>query len=245
MRNGPSRLGPSGRYGVRAVLLAAAVTLVGVPFGLLLHQVTVDGPLTELDERLAERLHDRVVDYQGLELVMQAISLTGRGTFLFVLVGLAALWLLRRGARKLAVFLVVVSVGGGIVNSLVKLAVGRPRPVFDEPIATAFGKSFPSGHSMGSFVCYGALLLVFLPLVPRARRSWAVAGTALLVLAIGFSRMALGVHFLSDVLGGFVLGAAWLAGSVAAFETWREERGRRRSDPLTEGVEPEEADELT
>ena len=49
------------------------------------------------------------------------------------------------------------------------------------------------------------------------------------------------MHFVSDVLGGYVLGAAWLIGSVAAFEIWREERGKRTTAPLAEGVEPEEA----
>ncbi len=64
------------------------------------------------------------------------------------------------------------------------------------------------------------------------------------ILAIGFSRLALGVHYVSDVLGGYALGAAWLVGSVAAFEIWREDRGRRRTHPLEEGVEPEEAEVL-
>jgi undecaprenyl-diphosphatase len=94
---------------------------------------------------------------------------------------------------------------------------------------------------MSSLVCFGALLVVFLPFVPRLWRRATVAGTGALVLAIGLSRLVLGVHFLSDVLGGFVLGAAWLVGSIALFETWRTERGRRPTRPLTEGLEPEEA----
>lgn len=63
--------------------------------------------------------------------------------------------------------------------------------------------------------------------------------------AIGASRLLLGVHFLSDVLAGHLLGIAWLAGATAIFETWRVERGRPRSHPLEEGVEPEEAASLT
>lgn len=236
-----SRLSPRRRFEVRETLLAIAVVLVGVPFGLLLHQVTRDGPLTGLDESGAQWLHERVVDNGVAERVLRAISYTGKPIFLFVVVGVPVLWLLGRGRHKLALFLVVVSVGGGLVDTAVKVAVGRPRPTFDEPIATAFGNSFPSGHSMSSLVCYGALLVVLLPLVPPAGRRWAVAGTALLVLAIGFSRLALGVHFVSDVLGGYVLGAAWLLGSIALFEVWREERGRRPTSPLVEGVEPEVA----
>ncbi|HVE93437.1 MAG TPA: phosphatase PAP2 family protein [Acidimicrobiales bacterium] len=236
-----TKLDARGRYGLRELLVGIAVALVGVPFGLLLHQVTRDGPLTSLDESAAEWLHVRVVDNEAVEAFMHAVSYTGKPIFLTFAVGLPALWLLRRGAKKLFLFLVVVSLGGGAIDTVVKVAVGRPRPKFDEPIATAFGNSFPSGHSMSSLVCYGALLLVFLPLIPPARRWLAVAATALLVFAIGFSRLALGVHFVSDVLGGYVLGAAWLLGSVAAFEIWREERGRRTTEPLEEGIEPEEA----
>jgi undecaprenyl-diphosphatase len=70
-------------------------------------------------------------------------------------------------------------------------------------------------------------------------------GDTALVLAIGASRLLLGVHFLSDVVGGYLLGLAWLCGATAAFETWRVERGRRPSHPLVEGVEPEEAPALT
>jgi len=236
-----TKLDAQGRYGLRELLVGIAVVLVGVPFGLLLHQVTRDGPLTSLDESAAQWLHVRVVENDAVEAAMHAVSYTGKPIFLFFAVGLPALWLLRHGARKLFIFLVVVSLGGGAIDTVVKVAVGRPRPTFDEPVATAFGNSFPSGHSMSSLVCYGALLLVFLPLVPRARRTLAVIATVTLVLAIGFSRLALGVHFVSDVLGGYVLGAAWLIGSVAAFEIWREERGRRTTDALHEGVEPEEA----
>ena len=235
------RLGPLGRFGVRETLAGLAVAIVGIPFGLLLQQVTTDGPLTALDQSAAEWLHERLIDNATAVAAMRAISFTGKPVFLTVVVGVPALLARRRGAPKLATFLVVTSIGGGIVDSLVKLAVGRSRPTFDEPIATAFGKSFPSGHSMSSLICYGAVLLVVLPLVAARWRRIAIGGTAVWVGLIGVSRLALGVHFLSDVLGGYALGAAWLVGSVAAFETWRVDRGRRRTHPLDEGVEPEES----
>ncbi|MEY2470458.1 MAG: hypothetical protein QOF21_3156 [Actinomycetota bacterium] len=235
------RLEPTRKYEIRQLLVAIAVVLVGVPFGLLLHEVTTDGPFTKLDESAAQWLHTRLVDNDAAGAVLRAVSFTGKPVFLTFAVGLPSLWLWRRGARKLVLFLAVVSLGGGAVDTAVKIAVGRPRPTFDEPIATAFGNSFPSGHSMSSLVCYGALLLVFLPLIAKQWRPLAVGITVLWVAAIGFSRLALGVHFISDVLGGYILGAAWLLGSVAAFEVWREDRGKRPTHPLTEGVEPEEA----
>lgn len=236
------RLGPVGRFGLRETLAGLAVAIVGIPFGLLLQQVTTDGPLTALDESGAEWLHRQLVDNSFAVAVMRAISFTGTPVFLFLLVGIPTLWVWRQGAPKLAVFLAVTSIGGSIVDSLVKVAVGRPRPTFDEPIATAFGKSFPSGHSMSSLICYGAVLLIVMPLIPHRWRRLSIAATAFWVALIGVSRLALGVHFISDVLGGYALGAAWLIGSVAAFETWRVERGKRRTDVLEEGVvDPAEA----
>jgi membrane-associated phospholipid phosphatase len=238
------KLGPLGRYELRAVLLAVALALVGIPFGILLHQVATHGPLTGLDEDGAQWLNDRFYESDVAIAVLKAISFTGKPIFLLFAIGLPGAWILRHGGRKLAVFLAVTCIGGGVVDTIVKVAVGRPRPEVDEPIITAFGQSFPSGHSMQAVVCYGALLLVFLPLLSGRVRTGAIAATGVLIIAIGFSRLTLGVHYISDVLGGYVLGAAWLMASVAVFEIWREERGRRPTQPLEEGVEPEESKDL-
>lgn len=238
------RLSPLARYELRVVLLAVAFLLLAVPFGLLLHQVLSDGPVTTWDEEWASWLNDRFHDRPLAIDVLEAVSFTGTPIFLIFAVGLPALWVLRRGGRRLALFLAVTCSSGGIVGTVVKVAVGRPRPQVEDPIHTAFGNSFPSGHALQAVNCYGALLLVLLPLVPEGRRRLAIALTATWALLIGFTRLALGVHYVSDVVGGFALGGAWLAGSVAVFELWREDRGRRRTDPLEEGIEPEETGAL-
>ena len=90
---------------------------------------------------------------------------------------------------------------------------------------------------------YGSLLLVFFPVMSRIWRRRALIGVVALVLAIGFTRLALGVHYISDVLGGYVLGLAWLAASTAAFSIWRVERGWRPVEPI-EGLDPEAATDL-
>jgi membrane-associated phospholipid phosphatase len=239
-----TKLGPQGRYELRIVLFALAIAILGIPFGLLLHQVATHGPLTGFDEDGAAWLNDRFHDQATSIRILEAISFLGKPIFLVFAVGLPVLWLLRHGGRRLPIFLVVTCLGGGIIDTIVKVAVGRPRPEVDEPILTAFGKSFPSGHSMQAVVCYGALLVVFLPLCDGWKRRAAITATIVVILAIGFSRLTLGVHFVSDVLGGYALGAAWLLASIAAFEIWREERGRRPTRPLDEGVEPEETREL-
>jgi undecaprenyl-diphosphatase len=111
--------------------------------------------------------------------------------------------------------------------------------VVAHPIAHGTGNSFPSGHSLGSIVCYGAVLLVFLP---AARGRWrTVFATAVLALIalIGISRLLLGVHYVSDVVGAWALGVLWLGLTAFAFELTRQAAGQPVTDPATEGLEPE------
>lgn len=231
------------RFGVRLTLFAVALTLVGIPFGFLLDQVVRNGPLIEVDTWAANTLHEVVRDSPNTVTALQVISFTGKPIFFAIVCIPVAIVLLRRGHLHLAVFLGTATIVGGLVDTWVKLAVNRDRPSLEDPVATAFGHSFPSGHSMMSLVTYGALLLIFLPVLGRRRRL-AIGGVVVLVLAIGMSRLALGVHYITDVLGGFALGAAWLALNTAAFEIWREDRGLRQTKPLEEGVEPEAEEDL-
>ncbi len=224
------------RFGIRVALLALALVLVAVPFGLLLDQVVRDGPAIEVDTWAANHLHELVRESPLAVDALQVVSFLGKPPFLAAVCVVVGAGLLVRRRLHLTAYLVSTTVVGGFVNIWVKLAVDRDRPSLEEPVASAAGASFPSGHAMASTVAYGALLLVLLPLVPRRRRSLAIGATVTLVLAIGFTRLALGVHYVTDVLGGFALGAAWLALTTAAFEIWREERGVRRTDPLEEGV---------
>lgn len=244
LRSWARRLDPVDRYGLRVTLLAVAFILVAVPFATLTYQVLDGGSLTRMDGRLANELNDRVQGRPQLIAGLKALSFLGKPIVLAIIVAAAAAYAWRREQRRVAAFLLVTSGGGGLVNSAVKLLVDRPRPQVDHPIATAWGESFPSGHSMGSTICYGALLLVFLAVIPRRRRPFAVLATAALVLAIGASRLLLGVHFLTDVVGGFALGLAWLSAATALFQVWRVETGGHRVDPLEEGLEPEASNDL-
>lgn len=237
------RFDPAQRFGLRLTLFAHALLLVAVPFAFLAVQVLTEGPLVRADRSVAEDLHGYAARSPGLVSVLEVISFLGKPIWLCAIVGAAALLLLRRRLYRLVGFLVASGVGGGAVDSVLKLAVDRPRPDLAGPVAEAFGKSFPSGHAMMSLVVYGGLLLVFLPVVHRRWRVTVVACVTALVAAIGLSRLALGVHFVSDVVAGWVMGLAWLAASVAAFSIWRQERGRRPVEPL-EGLEPEVAADL-
>jgi len=237
------RLDPEARYGLRLTLFGLAFLLVAIPFGLLIEQVKTNGTLVRWDTSAARGLHGWVRQSPGAVRALKILTFFGTPLWFYVIVSLAALVVWRRGRSRLGLFLVVTTLGGGLLDTVVKLAVNRSRPSLVDPVATAHGKSFPSGHAMSSTIGYGALLLVFLPVVAPRVRPVVVAALALLVAAIGFSRLALGVHFITDVLGGYVLGAAWLAVSTAAFSIWRVERGRPPVDPA-EGLEPESAEDL-
>jgi undecaprenyl-diphosphatase len=239
------RLQPEARFGLRLTLFGLALVLVAVPFSYLLFEVIRKGPLTRFDESTANRMHEHVVGNATLIHVLDAVSLLGKPLLLGVCIAAGALFAFRRGRQRLSLFLAVTAIGGGLVDSAVKIFVNRPRPVLDTPIAHAFGKSFPSGHAMSSTVTYGALLLVFLPAIPRRWRWAGWVGTTLLVVAICLSRLLLGVHFVSDVVGGVVLGVAWVAGSAAMFEIWRSEAGKDKADVVTDGLEPEASTDLT
>lgn len=228
---------------MRVTLFAIAIVLVAVPFATLVFEVLAKGPLTEFDGRVANRLNSSVHSSPTAVRVLEDTSNVGKPITLFVIVFGAVVYLLWRRRIRLALFLAVTSIVGGLIDTAVKILVNRPRPVVDHPIATALGKSFPSGHAMSSTVSYGALALVFLPALPRRWRPVALVAMIGVVLAIGTSRLFLGVHFVSDVVGGFVLGLAWLAASTAAFSIWRTEEGKKPV-AVVEGIEPEAADAL-
>jgi membrane-associated phospholipid phosphatase len=153
-------------------------------------------------------------------------------------------WLLWRRLPRLALFVVITTAGSSLLNTVVKNEVHRLRPVLTHPVAHEPGPSFPSGHAQAAIVGFAVLLLVFLPVLDGLWRSLAVTFAVLMVLAIGFSRIALGVHYLSDVLGGYLLGAAWVAAMAAASNAMRVERGRRPAD-LKGGLEPEQGPRLS
>ncbi|MDG6105999.1 phosphatase PAP2 family protein [Dactylosporangium aurantiacum] len=201
-------------------------------------------PLESVDRGIAEELNEAVAPSDFLVTLMGGISRLGSFGVMAWLVVIGTTLVLVRKQYKLAGFLVATTVGGLILDPTLKLAVGRLRPVVEQPVAHGGGNSFPSGHSLNSLICYTALLLVFLPaLRPRWRRA-AVIGVGAIVLLVGFSRLALGVHFLSDVIGGWSLGIAWIGLCATAFELLRAHEGRRVTEPLEEGLEPEAADDL-
>jgi membrane-associated phospholipid phosphatase len=117
----------------------------------------------------------------------------------------------------------VLAFTGNGVATLLKLWFGRPRPAFDNPILTERGSSFPSSHAVGSAIVCGMLVYLCMKAAPRRWLTFATLFGSLIVL-IGLSRIYLGAHSLSDLIGSDLFGLGWILLWVAAAETWL--RGR-------------------
>jgi membrane-associated phospholipid phosphatase len=229
---------------MRALVAAVALVLVAVPFALLLFLVQDKWrPLARADSGARDDLHSYAVGHGRFVTAMNTLSTLGSAPVYIAVFAVIVGWLLWRRLPRLALFVVVTVAGSSLLNQVVKVAVDRSRPVLPDPVAHANGMSFPSGHAQSAVVAYSVLLLVFLPVLRGTWRPTAVAVAVLMVLGIGFSRVALGVHYVSDVLAGYVLGAAWVLAMAAAFNAWRVERGKPKVS-LDEGLEPESARRL-
>ncbi|GAA3771052.1 phosphatase PAP2 family protein [Micromonospora maritima] len=239
------RLDPDHSLGLRLTLAATAAFLVLVPFALLaLLVLGAWPPLLRLDASVTDAFHGYALDHPAWVQVMTVWThALGPGP-LRVAAAVVVVWLLRRGAPRLAVWVVVTMLVGGLLGALLKLLVGRDRPELLDPVARAAGYSFPSGHALNAALAAGVLLLVFLPFArdSRAGRVALWTAAALVMVVTGLSRIALGVHWTSDVVGGWVLGVAVVAATAASFATWRTSTGRRTARPLREGIEPELAE---
>jgi len=158
-------------------------------------------PLESVDHGAAARINHLVAGDHTLVTVVKAVTWLGSAGVLWTVIGAAAVGLALRRRWRLAIYLLVVGVGALILDPILKSLVGRLRPVVAHPVAHGAGNSFPSGHSLGSIVCYGAVLLVFLPAARGRWRPTFITVIIALVALIGISRILLGVHYLSDVLG--------------------------------------------
>lgn len=231
-----------GRFSTRATLGLFALTAGAVPFLVLSLLVLRNwAPLLVFDGEVADDLNEVANRWPPVLEVFRAVTtLGGNATAVYVFVLAAAFWWIR-GQRRLAAYVAVTGVGLAVLVPLTKALVDRARPVVEMPVAdTPVNASFPSGHAMVAVVTWGMLAIVLLPAVRRGVRVWLVAAAVLVVVAVGFSRLVLGVHFVSDVVAGWALGAGWLAVTTASFRGWQHGQGRRtaeRSDPLEAGVD--------
>ncbi|WP_255947693.1 phosphatase PAP2 family protein [Streptomyces odontomachi] len=200
------------RTAVRVALLLA------LPCALLVALVAARWtPLMDLDTDWARATHRQALADPGLTHANRVLTDRVWDPWTMrALAVLAALWWGVRGAWRPAVWLLVTVVCGALVQQGVKAAVARPRPVWRHPVDTAHYAAFPSGHAMTATVVCGALLWLLYMRHGRGPLWWTASGLAVVSVAgVGLTRVWLGVHWPSDVLGGWLLGALTVAVAVA------------------------------
>jgi undecaprenyl-diphosphatase len=196
-------------------------------FGAITEDVVNHERLTQMDVLILHAVRARATPTG--DAIMSAVSLIGSPAAAAILAAVVAMVLIRRRRWLLLWGWLAAIGGGGIVDGTLKLAVHRARPPGALELLKRFSYSFPSGHTMGSVVGYGMLAYILVTFWAKTHRARVliVAATLLLVLMIGLSRIYLGVHYTSDVLGGFAAGSVWLVVCITGVEIAR--RQPRRS----------------
>jgi undecaprenyl-diphosphatase len=224
----------------RGLVPLAAMIAAAAVFTILLILVRLRWPpLESVDHGAASRLNRVIASHSVVVTTVKAVTRLGSDGVLWTVIAAAVIFLALRRRLQLAIYLLVTGAGALVLDPVLKSLVGRLRPVVAHPIAHGPGNSFPSGHALGSMVCYGALFLVFLP---AARGRWRTVLTTVvvaLVALIGISRLLLGVHYVSDVVGAWGIGIIWLGITAFAFELTRHSAGLPVTHPASEGLEPE------
>jgi undecaprenyl-diphosphatase len=196
--------------------IAMAVMLVAtVVFALIAEDVATKDPMVQQDLQVSVWLHTHgsPVFSAFLLAVSQLHSTIGIAVFTLVV----AIYLWRHGDRYWVASLALAVPGGMLLNVILKQLFQRARPVWEDPLLTLTSNSFPSGHAAGATLFYGFLAAYMIwRMKHAAARALAVTGCVLMILLVSFSRVYLGVHFLSDVLAAISLSTAWLVLSLIA-----------------------------
>ncbi|MBF2066049.1 MAG: phosphatase PAP2 family protein [Calothrix sp. C42_A2020_038] len=160
-----------------------------------------------LDERILltiQKLHSPL-----LNTVMLGTTLFGEGVFLLSVCGLYRSWLLHHHRHRDADTLIIAAIGGVGFNYILKEIFARARPLLWDRVVNVSHHSFPSGHAMISMIVYGYIGYTLAKQYPQHRNQISIL-TVALIMAIGFSRLYLGVHWLTDVTAGYAAGLLWL-----------------------------------
>lgn len=216
----PGRLQP---YLTLYVIAGLAICIISLlVFGQIVDGVADNAGLVRFDTALANALHS--VATAGSTATFVQISLLG-SEILFGWCAVVALILALQKRWLALIMWLIAIVGGELLNALLKLAFARPRPTFATPLVIERYYSFPSGHAMMSFIAYGMLAYVLCLMVTNSiSRFIIVLCASTIILLIGVSRIALGVHYFSDVVAGYSVAAMWL---ITCIGTWRFIQQRR------------------
>jgi undecaprenyl-diphosphatase len=186
------------------------------------------GPQLRLDGIVSEALYAGDHRAASLDLLLEVLTAPGLSWFRFAVFLPVLVFLLVRRSWWTAAWLVTAVALIGPLNTLLKIYFGRVRPDFAEGGARLESLSYPSGHSSGIATLVTVALILAWPLLAGRARHWALAVGMLLVLLVGLTRMWLGVHFFSDVVGGWALGVGWSLLTALLFGAFAEGRAALR-----------------
>jgi len=191
----------------------------------------VVNPLAGPDHDVAGWFHAHLT--RTFVTVLRAFTEFGSSEWIGVVLFLLVVFFVWKRWWPSLVTLIVAVPGGMLLNELVKVLVHRHRPFVDGPFVDWSGYSFASGHTIGATLLYGQLALFILPMIKGRRwRTLTVSSAALLIALVGFSRIALGAHFLTDVLAAIFFGIIWLAFCLIAGKPMRRSVVLATSVPL-------------
>lgn len=223
MKNQLNGKGFPGLLPLAGILLFTVMTftLSGISEGVVNHE-----PITVSDVRFGNWLHARSSPFLTSAILL-ITSLGATWIVISLTVSFLIYLLLKRRYYWFAAVVPTVF-GGMLLNRLLKYAFQRPRPSFDDPILTLTSYSFPSGHTMAAAVLYGVLAAyLFAQTEDWLRRALIILAAALLIALVGFSRIYLGAHYLTDVLGAIAEGLAWLSLCLTVvYFVWRKRHGQ-------------------
>jgi membrane-associated phospholipid phosphatase len=219
-----NQLPAKGFSGLHLFVGILVFTIMTATLGEISGNVINKKPLTITDARFSMWLHAH-----GSPLLTRAMFVaTSFGSTVLVscisiAVGLYLLW--RRRLFWLAALVLSVP-GGALLNRFLKYVFQRPRPHFDDPILRLTSYSFPSGHTMMATVLYGVLAAYLISRTESfGMRVVVILSAIVLIATVGFSRIYLGAHYLSDVLGAMAEGLAWLSLCLTAvYSVWRQRK---------------------
>lgn len=224
------RLRPGAALGLLLTVQVGVLVALGVAFENVLDDVTENDELVTLDAPVRSVVISARQPW--LSTFFEVFTWAGSPALLIPLAVLAGLYLRRTSASwRPPAFLLTGLLGALAVSTLIKLIVARPRPPAFAALADAAGYSFPSGHSTAAMAGWLSLALAFAARAGRRRRTVVLVGAAVAVAGlVGLSRVYLGVHEPTDVLGGWSLGALWVLAVLVAFRL-RDARHRDARHP--------------
>ena len=229
------RFSPREAYGLTLTLGLAASALLAWSFGVLTDAVLSRGPFDLPDRRVATLLHEHAVP--ELTSVMNVLTRLGSGWLLIPASVVLGLLLVYRGRRYEALIFFTAAPGAALLAQGLKLLIHRERPDFIEPLVSAGGYAFPSGHATNAMAFYLVLAVLLSGWVRRwETRVYVLLGALAVIVLVGFSRLYLGVHYLTDVLAGYAVGALWATLAITAATVLERARGgAEEAEPYPQG----------